>query len=327
MLAREYPSRTKRGLFMKKVLMLAVFAAAAFSQAADSPEVLFATNVISGSINRFDPITGASFGSFGGGILTSPMGIAVDGFAKVYVSDIVGSFSVIRVFNGFTGNYLGQLGASRTDIIGGLTIGPDGYLYGSTTPNSFGAAGGLIKVDRNTGVTNYLAIAGSVNPTDVAYGVSSIYVNAVNKSYQINPGSFTVTNSFATLVDTTFLHFDQNRAGWMQGGRGPQWGVGVARPSIYDSIGGAIALSGGVSVSDMANGHTLMYAGIRTGAGNSLIQRYDPTNKLFIGTFGAQTGDAYGALACYNAPEPGSFIALGAGAAVLAIRRRRRATN
>lgn len=310
---------------MKRSLLFVLAGIAVIAQAADSPEVLFVANLGLGQINRFDPISGASFGAFGAGIISYPMGVANDANGIVYVSDNMATGTVIRKFNGFTGNYLGQLGPTRSDVIAGLHIGPDGYLYGATTPNSIGASGGIIKVDRNTGATQYLALAGSVNPTDVCYGVSQIFVNAQNGTYAVNPATFTQGALYSTLTGTTFLNFDQNRSNWFAGGRGAQWGIGTERFSLYNFAGAAIGASNGVSIGDLTNGHDLMYASVKDGSGNWFVQRYDPLNKTFLGTFGALgAGNYYGAMACYTAPEPASWFALGCGAALVAIRRRRK---
>ena len=229
----------ERGQFMKNALLFMCAGFAAFAQAADSPEVLFVANTGKSQINRFDPISGASFGSFGAGIISYPMGIANDANGIVYVSDSTPNGSVIRKFNGFTGNYLGQLGATRSDLIGGLHIGPDGYLYGSVTADIIGASGGLMKMDRNTGASQYLALPGSVNPTDVCYGLVLIYVLTQNGTFGVNPATFTQTAYLSTLAGTTFLNFDQNRAGWFAGG-----GVGLEPPGgggPIDGDGGAHA--------------------------------------------------------------------------------------
>lgn len=309
---------------MKNALLLAFVGFAVFAKAADSPEVLFVANLGKGQINRFDPISGASFGAFGAGIISYPMGVAHDANGIVYVSDNIGTTSVIRKFNGFTGNYLGQLGPTRSDILGGLHIGPDGYLYGSVTINSIGSSGGIIKVDRNTGTTLYLALTGSVNPTDVCYGVSQIFVSAQNGTYGVNPVNFTQGTFNSTLAGTTFLNFDQNRANWFAGGVGGQWNLGTQRGTVHNFAGASLGASSGVSIGDLTNGHDLMYASVKDGSGNWFVQRYDVLNKQFLGTFGALgAGNSYGAMTCYTAPEPASLFALGCGAALIAIRRRK----
>lgn len=307
---------------MKKALILAILGVAGVA-GAESTEVLFVANMSTKAIQRFDPMTGANFGQFGAGILVQPFGMAVDSAGTVYVSDYIGSGSVIRKFNGFTGNYLGQLGALRTDVIGGLTIGPDGFLYGSTTLNSLGASGGILKVNRASGASQHVALPTSVNPTDVAFGLFSIFVNAQNATYSIDPNSLTATSSFTTLTGTTFLNFFNDRSGWFQGGVGAQWGLGTPRSFINNSSGQNIGFASGVGIGDMANGHDLMYASVLGASGDGFIQRYDPINQQFLGTFGAQANYVYGAMACYTAPEPMTMIAMGMGVAFLSRRRRK----
>ncbi len=292
---------------------------------AESPELLFVID--GGMVKRFDPISGTYFGSFGGLQLTFPLGIEVSAKGIVFVSDYLGgNRTAVRMFNGFTGNYLGQLGATTANkLITGLTLGPDGFLYGAYTSDASGS-GGLAKIDLTTGGQTFTAAPGANFPTDVAYGLSAIFLQDGTKYHNFSQaGAYNATfpNSGPT-TGSEWLCFRQDRSGWFQGASNPVYGVVTAISNgIYGSSTTKLVTTSLSSISDMDLGHSNYYVSGLNAAGTAgLLQTIDLANNTPLGTFGAGNLTSPGAMAVWTAPEPTSLLALGGAALVLARRRR-----
>jgi hypothetical protein len=308
----------------KTVSLLAVLAGA---HAFASYELMFATNHVNNSINRYDAITGASLGSFGAGYgayLTT--GTADKNTGTYYVGDLYSNR--ILKFNYSTGEFLGYFSTGsvapfQVELLsdGSILAGYEGpsdykrFSFGGTLLGTYSgtlglnsmtqASNGFLYGVNSTGqVLRYNFVGGA--PTVIASLPGYTYAGGI-KAF----GNTITVTCYQDTVTTTALSVKADGTldkilGTIDLGSGNAnllWGRSVA----YGHGGTVYTL-----VEDRTAFKNYVYSWV---PGSNNIVR-----KLDLGI----NGDQYLSLgiATVVAPEPGTWAILGIGALVLVRRRR-----
>ncbi len=272
-------------------------------------------------IHRIDGTTGQYFGSFGGGILTSPIGMDINVATNTcYVVDR--NTGKVLKFNYNTGVYIGSFNATfgsspglRVTSAGNILI--DNY-FGSATmypasgalTTSFvpqGGAGGIFGLDEGPDGAIYAVMQGTGRiqryqnngtPSTFATGATA---NSIGQTVAIfnGVGYYSATASY-------------NSIGRFKTGATPTvlspWNLS----GVYSNVRGVAA----------GHGDLLYVAGANTSGGFTLA-RLDADSGVVRSTVNfAQISADCPSITSVVAPEPASLLALGLGALVLARRRR-----
>lgn len=289
------------------------------SQAMASFELLLVSDSGSDTIRRFDPVSGAAFGSFGGGFLVDPVGVAVNTvLGEAVVADAGGRR--ITYWNYNTGEYL------RTSIVpSGVTYlnqNPDGTVnlaysnrvvrygwgFGSPIATYAGASGltvqqGMLQADGRL----YVSHRDSVNvayrwhdaPTGALIGTTNW---VADRTVAIGSHSVNVYASTTSVAFEVDIH-----------GNGPFFQF-ASFLSGYDAVAGVAAGHGSAA-----------YAAVRSTGGTWEVRRYDALANVVMPGFAVGQLTTPTGMAIVVAPEPASLVALGLGALALMRRRRNRA--
>jgi len=260
------------------------------------------------SVHRIDPITGAYLGSFGGGFLVDPKGVAIDqSINTAYVID----GSRLSLWNYNTGEFktsfnIGEVGTS-------LTRASDGTLL---VASAFGlhrySTTGVLSLTYGSGVVD----AGILGPDGQIYVASG--TNTLNR-YKLTTGALIGTQSwqadrFAYLngdqvlnaYGATFLEVDT-----LNNGATASTSPGT---SLLTSATGVAAGHGGMA---------FMVGTTATANVGGLVRE-----DMNTGTFGTLIGTAYlqnpTGLANVVAPEPGTLAGIATALGMLTLRRRRK---
>lgn len=299
---------------MKRVCLVLVCLASVGAHA--SYEFMAVINNTKKSVDRYDPETGAFLGRIGEGILVNPNEIIYTAQNRILVGDnFLTGLHTLYEFDASTGSVVRQFyNQTPWDLMGmakiGNTLYATDFLGGTNTR--------LSSYNLTTGAWN--GVIGITFPSAVAWGLwsyggqlwggdSAGRVGTINTTTGVfNEVYFGVVGQVTCGTTMTGLSFAGTSTG----------GVVVNNSTSYLGSFG----SGLTSVAGIAAGHTMMYASGSVAGGGSAIKRMSPITQITTGTI-ISTPDALGQIAVWNAPEPGTWLALGLGG--LAVVRRRRA--
>lgn len=266
------------------------------------------------SVDRYDPETGAFLGRIGEGILVNPNEVLYTAQNRILVGDnYTTGHHTLYEFDASTGAVVRQLYAvSPYSLMGMAKVGNTLYatdFVGFTSTR-------LISYNLTTGTYNG-AIGNTFNNA-IAWGLWSF-------NGQLWGGD--TMNRFGT-IDTSsgaFTPWVGGLGGQVTCGTslGTQGFVGLTNGSVfvYTNTPQTTISSGFTSVAGLAAGHTLLYGSGSLAGGGSAIRRMNPMTYLATGTI-VSTTDNLGQIAVWNAPEPGTWLALGLGGLALVRRRR-----
>lgn len=292
--------------------MLAVCA----SPATASFELLLVSDSGSDTIRRFDPVSGASFGSFGGGFLVDPVGVAVNtALGEAVVADAGGRR--ITHWNYNTGEYL------RTSVVTSgatyLNQNPDGTV-------NLAYADRVVRYGWGFGspIATYMGdpsfpVQQGMLQADGLFYVSSRSASSVRYRWH-NATSGAFIGNAGWLADRTVAFGARSFNAYTSGGF--TW-FEVDTHNVGPASVNATPFSGYDAVAGVATGHgSAAYAAIRSTGGTWEIRRYDTVANVVMPGFAVGQLTTPTGMAIVVAPEPASLVALGVGA--LALMRRRR---
>lgn len=294
--------------------------------ASASYDLALVTDSGTDTVHRLDPVTGAYFGSFGGGILSDPRGVVVN--QSLGVAYVLDATSRISAWNYSTGAFVTSF---NSDVIGAkfLTGNADGTLNvtGTTLARRFSTSGAtLATYTRNGTLDTQLGI---LLRDGLFYLSTRTGVSRSLERFNYATGAFVGAN------------------GWLADRLTPIQSIGAA--NTFNAYVSGTGTSVALELDAMNNGPTLSglvttalidtVAGVAPGHGGMMfvlgrdsttptrggIVRFD-MNTLTAATVLVGTGQIVTPTGIANvvAPEPGTIAALGLGALVL-LRRRRRA--
>lgn len=304
----------------KSLLVFALVGVAQLSLA--SYELALVADFWGKKIDRYDPVSGAYLGSFGGNFLVNPSDVSVDqtnGLA--YVADQ--GDSRMSVFNYSTGELVRTYVTAGSYFVTNLSNGD--HLVGSYGPNDtrrYNAAGTLLQ----TIVTNGIYVEGHAQTADG----SVWYLNGggTKSLHRGTVGSATISGSLWNLVGTAslpaFLSSQGSQLAAMDYNSGTShrlfsWQTSGASVTSESSI--LFATSTAEQGAGTSIGHGGAVYGMTTTGVISTMHRWLPGSSFTSRFTLSQTQYAQG-MALVVAPEPGGFLALGLGAAVLLRRRK-----
>lgn len=286
------------------------------------------TDAGTNSVHRIDPITNAYLGSFGGGILSNPRGIAINqSLQRAYILD---ASSRVSVWNYNTGEFVSSFNSSVSGA-SFLNANSDGTLNvaGSTFVRRFSVSGSTLATYTRSGAFNiqqgirlqdgqfYMSTRTGDNraverfnySTGAFIGSSLWYADRLipmSGSYDPSPNA-NALNAFA-FTGTVTVELDTFN-------NGPT-NSSASATSLLDTVAG------------IAEGHGSMSFVLgrdKTTPTRGGIARFD-RNTFTYGLTLAGTANIVNPTGLANvvAPEPGTMIAVGVGLAALARRRRPR---
>jgi len=286
------------------------------------------TDAGTNSVHRIDPITNAYLGSFGGGILSNPRGIAINqSLQRAYILDAT---SRVSVWNYNTGEFVSSFNANLSGA-SFLTANSDGTLNvaGSSTVRRYSVTGSTLATYTRSGTLNvqqgillqdgqfYMSTRTGdsralerFNYTTGAFIGSSSWLAdrmiPMSGSFDASP-SANALNAFAFL-GSAVVELDVIN-------NGPSSTVATSTQLIDTVVG-------------VAEGHGSMSFVLgrdKTTPTRGGIARFD-RNTFTYGLTLAGTANIVNPTGLANvvAPEPGTMIAVGVGLAALARRRRPR---
>lgn len=298
-------------------LGLSLLCVAIAGRTSASFDLMLALDQHTKGVYRYDPITGASFGSFAVGWFTNPIDMAIDQNAnEAYVLDnLPGGDRVFKIdYNTgeFKGHFdVGALSANR------LAVGANGDILVA------GVGGG---VDDITRFSKAGAVIRTYNPNraEPCVAVTEVSGMVVGFAGQAFLFSFNATTGVAGsglpalyAIQTSNLAGFAGRAWWGYEGSGLANRRVTSSGLVFDDAGSLFA---GIPYTGVAAGHNGM---IFTSTDNGIattFRRYLPGGQQ-LGSFDAPLQQVV-AISNVVAPEPATFLALGAG--LLAFRRRRK---
>ena len=279
-------------------------------------------------IHRYDSETGVYLGNFGGGYIQTPIGMVLDQASNsVYVlqdKTSGDSLDYVTRLDYNTGAFLGVVSLQNANCRGfGMTN--DGRFISNTSQaevNRFSTAGSTNGFVSNFsfGVTtgnDGMDVDDSgrlwaMNRNGVIYGWEDPFsVTGATPTYSL--GAPTPSNFRGQLTTRGDLLLAVNRTSFTFATLAPTGGL--LAPS---NLGFSLTYSGA------AIGHNgMMYVSGYSGTSLGSVQRWDRFGN-FNGSFGSDQLNDPMAMGVVIAPEPGTMLALGVGAAAL-LRRRRNA--
>ena len=284
---------------MRMRLLVSTLAVCVGVSARASFELLHVLDTGSKTIKRFDSETGAYLGQYGQQ-LVNPTGLAyLNG--RTYTMD--SGTGQLVAFNAYTGAPLRTVADASITAVG--TFGNSVVVAKATTTSTFVVAQYDQDLNFMANYTWNAPVATGWTPTDISAN-SGLLVT-------IGPGGWAYASSLSSTVITGALALNYKYAGTTVAGTV----FGIAEQSIgnlnprRDLVGGHVYnYYSGQNSSNVAQGR------ISVGSANSSI----PNTNM---TFGESVLITPTHLAIQNAPEPGTWVALGLGG--LALIRRRKA--
>lgn len=283
-------------------------------------ELLFVVDVGSKSIKRFDGSSGTYLGAIGAGQLLSPRGIAyLPDNSIAVVDNLSPTQSVIRRFHADTGMYLGGRHFAG-DLRGMAYNRVTGKLYVAEQRIAAPARLNVLNADLTGAISGYdVPLAVFESGRDMAFyeggtGLQGIFL-ATDRFFFFDAGTNLFGTNFGSPGEYLGHYYDQLASY-----------EGINIMSMSATVHHGFDPAGLSSARDMVMGHDWAYgSGIHPSSGGVVV-RYDTGFRVPVGTFGAGVLSSPTHMAIRNAPEPGSWVAIGLGLAVL-VRRRRRGSN
>ncbi len=304
-----------------------------------SYELLMVADSVAKTIKRYDPISGASFGTIGTGYLTAPLSVSMSGGVLYALDQVSAGFggTRIRKFNPSTGEYLGSFPLSSSWGKSGagsqLVMGPSGYAYvsdsqvsGSGYVNRYGPGSGAYGT--------FYGQEGNSFATGVALSADESLVYSAglssSKIYWHNSSTGALMGSAPLPASSSPVHMVRD---------GNRLYVACESPAAQLRVftigaNGALATAGTYSYSQfgygavvgIAVGHNnaVYVSGVTNNTGKLAIHRLDGITGDYMGEFGGGTLSSPFGMAIITAPEPTTLAAWGLGALLLARRRRSR---
>lgn len=292
-------------------------------------EMCLVTDSGTDSVHRIDPISNAYLGSFGGGFLNDPRGVAVDQtLGRAYILD---SSSRVSVWNYSTGQFVSSFNATVSGATF-LNANSDGTINvaGSTFVRRFSKSGSLLATYNRAGSS---AIQQGILLNDGAFYMSTRVVGGSGTLERFNyatgallgtsvwisermlplpyasPVSPIATALNAYVFGSASVNIELNLISG-----GTNVATAVANSTLVDTVVGMTHGHGGL---------TYILGRDRVTPTRGGILRFD-RDTLIAGTSLAGTTAIVTptGMATVVAPEPGTMIVIGAGIATL-IRRRR----
>lgn len=315
-------------------VLAAVTALAAPSDA--SYELVMVADVGSNSIHRFDGTTGAYFGQFANGFVTTISSFNIDSSAGLaYVSD--GTLGMTRVFNYSTGAHVADLSFGNNGAAGSLARRAngqfvDGFYNGGSAV--FSANGGLLhylytlSINGNTSEGGPSAPHSSGRHLTVALqgGLSQVQIYDANVPWSTAVAQSVTVTDMGGVSGLHQIAVSADRFAWVNSDNRVRYGqvsAGATSVSLQSTVtlsGFASATSGGVS---FGHGNTVYFAGRNAGNTAGILMRTVYGSTAALGTFGANVLQQPRFIHTVVAPEPASLLALAAGLGLLVRRRRR----
>lgn len=305
-----------------KFFLSATFAILSTSAVFASFEMALLIENGSSEIRRVDPENRVILGSFGASRLLNPRAIAVDQDNNhAYVLNEYGTgIGRITVLNYNTGEYVREwsLGLSGLNGVNSMTFRPGGGLYVplKTRIGYYTTFGGEIARYNGGSLTDIRSVSYSV-------GFGEVYAhNFGGQNLAFNAGAFGSVNGISTgsgVVSQTGL--TAVNTGQSFGGSG-QFLVGFNHNALSGGVVGAAHTAfNSIQSVRAAHGDSMYVAGF-TSTGGSGIMTFNQFGVQTSGMWTVPGGNGILSMATVVAPEPGTFIALGAGLAAIARRRK-----
>lgn len=276
----------------------------------------------SSEIRRVDPENRVVLGSFGASRLLNPRAIAVDQANNhAYVLNEYGTgVGRITVLNYNTGEYVREwnLGVSGLSGVNSMTFRPGGGLYVplKTRVGYYTSFGSEIASYNGGSLTDIRSVSYSIGFLEVYahnFGGQNLVFNASSfgSVSGILTGSGVVSQTGLTAVNP----------GQSFGGSG-QFLVGFNHSALGGGIvGPAYTSFSSIQAVRAAHGDSMYVAGF-TSTGGSGIMTFNQFGVQTSGMWTVPGGNGILSMATVVAPEPGTMIALGAGLATIARRRK-----
>lgn len=296
--------------------------------AAASYELLLVLDGSTKSVHRFDPQSGAYFGSFGGGWLNNPQSMVMDQSSNTcYIRDTQAGAGIgdIIAFNYNTGERVtgggGGMAFQGSPVqMARRAVNGDFYTSGTSDVYQYNSSGTFISSrlglndlgglcigpDGNLYITNTVSNIVFKYSTSVPIGSASILSSSAATTDfgdgQLTFGGSSVRGYFATAFPRV-MSFDPNTYAFTQ-----------------------INMTNFSATKGVAFGHddVLYTVGVDSAGTAGIVQRFDTRLGVLGGTFGSGVLVNPLSAACVVAPEPITMIGFGLGISLLVIRRRKK---
>jgi hypothetical protein len=286
------------------------------------------TDAGTNSVHRIDPISNMYLGSFGGGILSNPRGIAINqSLQRAYVLDAT---SRVSVWNYNTGEFVSSFNASLSGA-SFLTANSDGTLNvaGTLSVRRYSVSGSTL--------ATYTRVGGFTIQQGIRLQDGQFYMstrtgdNRALERFNYTTGAFIGTSVWVSdRMIPMSGSFDGSPSANVLNAIAASGTVVLELDIINNGPSGAISATTSLidTVTGIAEGHGSMSFAVgrdKTTPTRGGIVRFD-RNTLTFGPTLAGTANIVNPTGLANvvAPEPGTMIAVGVGLAALARRRRPR---
>lgn len=316
-------------------VVLAVAAALATTSHA-SYELVMVADTGTNSVHRFDGTTGAYFGEFAKGFVSTISSFNIDASTGLaYLSD--SDLGMTRVFNYSTGTHLADLSFGNNGAFGALSRRANGHFvdgFYNGASGVYDASGGLVHFLYTLPIGGSNSIGGASAPhasgrhltVAVSFGLSQVQIYDADVPWSTAIAGSATVSDMGGETSVSQISVSGDRAAWIgNNNRVRYMSIGAGASSVTLGATGTISTfsSGTTSGIGWGHGNTVYIGGRNAGNTAGLLMRTVYGSTAALGTFGSNVLQQPRFIQTVVAPEPASLLALAGGLALLMRRKRR----